>query len=142
MVRVSSTSSSASSRKQSKKKREKSKSKKNKQQKKELKKDKKERQRAERADAWDCDRTDAVRLLRQLLQIDPRAADDLKGVFCAIDNGEIVTVNGLEDKHVKKKLRHLLQALRLTPTEDQGFRTADRKVSFTALFQACLRKAR
>mmetsp|Transcript_9219 Transcript_9219/g.25776 ORF Transcript_9219/g.25776 Transcript_9219/m.25776 type:complete len:379 (-) Transcript_9219:31-1167(-) len=109
---------------------------------KDKKKSKKEKRKAEKAEAWDYDRADTVRLLGQLLEINAGVADELKAVFGAVDEGETVHIDGLEDKRVKKKLRHLLQGLRLTPAEGQGFRTPDRGMSFTALFRSCLREAR
>jgi len=38
-------------------------------------------------------------------------------------------------------LRHLFQALRLEPVQNEGFRTGSLKVSFVSLFQHCLREA-
>lgn len=104
--------------------------------------DKKEKKRIERAESWDCDRIEAKRLLKQLLELDADIADDLEGVFSAIDSGETVRIDGLENKTARKKLRHLLQAFKLMPDDKQGFRTANSKVSFVALFQRCLRETR
>lgn len=115
--------------------------KKAKRQKKEAKQNDKQRRRVERAETWECDRADAKRLLGQLVNLDAEITSELEGVFNAIDEGETVHIDSLENKHVRKKLRHLFQALRLSPIEGQGFRTASSKVSFTALFWSLVRGA-
>lgn len=144
---MSSSSSSESSGKAKKKKKEKDKGKKDKKGKKEKKDkskkdDKKDKKRIERAEAWECDKPEAVRLIKALVQIDSNLDSELEGVFTAIDSGEIVRIDGLENKQVRKKLRHLLQALRLSPADGQAFKSPDKKVSFTALFRNCLKGAR
>lgn len=142
---MSSSSSSESSAKAKKKKKEKDKGKKDKKCKKEKDKskkdDKKNKKRSERAEAWECDKPEAVRLIKALVQIDSSLASELEGVFTSIDSGETVRLDGLENKQVKKKLRHLLQALRLSPADGQAFKSPDKKVSFTALFRICLKGA-
>eukprot|EP00406_Dinophysis_acuminata_P019938 CAMPEP_0179346004 /NCGR_PEP_ID=MMETSP0797-20121207/72347_1 /TAXON_ID=47934 /ORGANISM="Dinophysis acuminata, Strain DAEP01" /LENGTH=421 /DNA_ID=CAMNT_0021060533 /DNA_START=11 /DNA_END=1276 /DNA_ORIENTATION=- len=103
----------------------------------------KQRRREKRAALYTCDRPEAVRLIGQLLQLDDHVADELEPVFSAIDAGEVVCIDGLANKTVRKKLRHLMQALQLTPAEgSQAFRSANIKVSFVAVFRGCLRKAR
>lgn len=132
---------SAPARKKGKEKGKKSKKDKKKAKKSE-KKAKKAEKKAVRAEAWDCDRPEAVRLIKQLLQLDPGTADELRAVFEMIDAGDTVRIDGLESKHVKKKLRHLMQALKLAPVDGQGFKTASKKVSFLSLFTNCLKAAK
>mmetsp|Transcript_91505 Transcript_91505/g.259176 ORF Transcript_91505/g.259176 Transcript_91505/m.259176 type:complete len:387 (+) Transcript_91505:140-1300(+) len=134
-------SSSSSSTRERKPKGKKNKSKKTKKQKTDPKHAKKDQRRSERAAAWEFDRS-AVRLLAQLLQTDVGIADELESVFSSIDTGETVHLDGLENKQVRKKLRHLLKALKLKQADGQGFCTPDRKVSFAAVFERCLREAR
>lgn len=102
---------------------------------------KKDAKRVEQAKEWFCDRLDAVKYTRQLLEIDANVATELEALFEMLDEGEVVRIDGLANKQVKKKLRHLLQALKLTPDGETGFKTPDRKVSFTFLFNDCLRRA-
>lgn len=144
------SSSSSGSSQAGKKKKKGKKEKKSKSEKKAGKKaDKKEEKKAKKAEksskhtqAWEFDRAEVVRLIESLLQLDPRIADELKGVFQQIDTGDTVRIDGLDNKQAKKKLRHLFQALRLLSTEDHGFKTPSRKVSFVDLFQESLGKAR
>lgn len=82
-----------------------------------------------------------MKYTRQLLEIDSNVATELEVLFESLDEGETVRIDGLEDKQVKKKLRHLLQALKLTPVGENGFKTADKKVAFAFLFTDCLRRA-
>eukprot|EP00928_Gymnodinium_smaydae_P003864 TRINITY_DN11367_c0_g4_i1.p1 TRINITY_DN11367_c0_g4~~TRINITY_DN11367_c0_g4_i1.p1 ORF type:complete len:422 (-),score=128.68 TRINITY_DN11367_c0_g4_i1:142-1347(-) len=146
MSSSSSSSSSESAKKQKKKKDKKKKDKKSKKDKskkqKKQKKEAKQRKRAERAEDWQCDRAEGVRLVRQLLELDNNVAEELGPVFEALDEGETVNIDGLENKHVKKKLRHLLQALRLHAVDGKGFKTADPGVSFTSLFESVVKEAR
>lgn len=119
----------------------KKKDKKVKKQKKGAKEESKQKKRAERAEAWDCDRAEAVRLIRQLLEVDKSVASELEGVFDQIDDGITVDLNGLENKTIRKKLRHLMQSLGLVCIDGQGFRSADPKVMFRVVFDACLHNA-
>jgi len=144
-------SSSGSSSGSSKAKRKKDKSKKDKKSKKakKAKKDdkkgkkaKKDDKRIEATKEWFCDRLDAVKYTRQLLEIDSNVATELEVLFESLDEGEVVRIDGLENMQVKKKLRHLLKALKLTPEGENGFKSADRKVSFTTLFSETLRRAK
>lgn len=102
---------------------------------------KKDQKRAERSEKWTCNRADAVRLLCQLQKLGVDVPAELVAVFDAVDNGETVQVEDIGDKQVRKKLRHLFQALRLELVPNEGFRTGSMKVSFVALFQTCLREA-
>lgn len=104
--------------------------------------DKKADKKTKAAEAWECDRPEAVRLLGQLLLLDAGIAEELAGVFESIDGGDVVRIDGLENKQAKKKLRHLMHAFRLPPADGQGFRTASKKVSFLALFRSCADKAK
>lgn len=143
---MASGSSSSSSSEKAKRRKEKAKA--SKKEKKKAKKEKKskkdgakEAKRAKRTEAWECDRKEAARLIQGLLQIED-CLDDLKGVFSALDAGEVVKLDGVHNKQVRKKLRHLLQALRLTTAEgSQSFKSADKHVCFAALFQQCLEEA-
>jgi len=142
-----SSSSSGDKRKKKKKKQKRQAKEDKKKKKKKLKKEKdkkagkKEEKRAERAETWACNRADAVRLLGQLQKLGVDVPAELGAIFGAIDSGETVQVDGIEDKQARKKLRHLFQALRLEPVQNQGFRTGSLKVSFAALFQTCWREA-
>lgn len=138
MASSSSSSSSSGAVKRSKKKAKKQ----EKKERKVRKKEKKTAKRAQRADAWNCDRKGAVRLIRDLLQKES-SVEDLESVFVALDAGEVVRLEGIHDKQLRKKLRHLLQALRLATAEgSQSFKSADLKVSFVVLFKHCLAAAR
>jgi len=127
--------------KKSKKKRDKKAKKK---EDKQAKRDKKVQKCRERAETWSCDREDAVKLVKQLLELDAEIAAELSGtVFAGLDAGEVVRIEGLENKLVKKKLRHLLQALLLVPGDGgQGWKSPDRKVSFQAVFASCVTDAK
>jgi len=120
------------------------KDKKNKKEKKAAKKDDgKEKKRAERALDWNCERSDAVRQIGGLLQLDSNVEEDLQNAFENIDDGETVRLDGLQNKQARKKFRHLLQAFRLTQ-EDNGnaYRSPELKVSFKSIFQECLARAK
>lgn len=129
--------------KQNKKRKKKAKKEnKGKKDKKEKTKEKEHGKKEARLAAWQCDRGNAVRLIKQLLDTDVGVASELTDLFDALDSGELVKLDGLENKLVKKKLRHLLQALRLTPSGTGGFRSADKHVSFRALFDSLLVQAK
>eukprot|EP00443_Scrippsiella_acuminata_P120192 CAMPEP_0115669254 /NCGR_PEP_ID=MMETSP0272-20121206/50901_1 /TAXON_ID=71861 /ORGANISM="Scrippsiella trochoidea, Strain CCMP3099" /LENGTH=403 /DNA_ID=CAMNT_0003107907 /DNA_START=24 /DNA_END=1232 /DNA_ORIENTATION=+ len=140
------SSSSVSSENAAKKKKKHSKEKKAKKVKKKEKKAEKRAKEAEKiaeyTEAWQYDRAESVKLIRQLLTLDSGIADELKPVFELVDKGDVVKIDGLENKQAKKKMRHLLQALRLAPAEGQGFRSASKNVSFRTLFKDCLHDAR
>ncbi|CAK9058727.1 unnamed protein product [Durusdinium trenchii] len=105
--------------------------------------DEKEKKRAERAETWNCERGDAVRQIGALLQLDAAVEEELDGVFEAIDEGETVRIDGLQNKQARKKLRHLLQAFRLTQEENgQAYRSCELKVSFKSIYQECLIRAK
>lgn len=95
----------------------------------------------ERAACWECDRGEAVRLLRSLLQLDAEVAEELGVIFEALDSNAVVRLDSLENKQARKKLRHLMQALQLQPAEG-GFKTPNRKVCFQVLFEALLLEAK
>lgn len=76
-----------------------------------------------------------------MLEIDASVATELEVIFESMDDGEVVRIDGLENVQVKKKLRHLLKALKLTPVGSDGFKSPDRKVAFAYLFGDCLRRA-
>lgn len=105
--------------------------------------DEKERKRIERAESWNCERGDAVRQIGALLQLDAAVEEELDGVFEAIDEGETVRIDGLQNKQARKKLRHLLQAFRLTQEDNgQAYRSCELKVSFKSIYQECLGRAK
>ncbi|CAE7345329.1 YPTC1 [Symbiodinium natans] len=130
--------------KKNKKPKKDKKDKKAKKEKKATKKDDgKEKKRAERALEWNCERGDAVRQIGSLLQLDDSVEEELETVFENIDDGETVRLDGLQNKQARKKLRHLLQAFRLTQ-EDNGnaYRSAEIKVSFKSIYHECLARAK
>jgi len=150
---MSSSSSSSSSSQVKKKKEKKSKKKDKKKDKKSDKKDKKaekktdkkakkEAKRLERTADWDFDRSEVNRLVAQLLQLDEDIADELRAVFQQIDGGDVVRIDGLDNKSARKKLRHLFQSFGLIVAGEQGFRTPTKKVSFVQLFEESLKKAK
>lgn len=137
----SSSSSSSSSVKKKKKKDKKAKKK----DKKAEKQENKQKQRAERAKTWQCDRGEIVRLIKHIIALDPGddPATQMGAIFDALDAGEALHLDGLQDQRARKKLRHLMQAMRLVPLDGGvGFKSADRRVSFSALFATCLELAR
>jgi len=143
-----SSSSSSSSESTAKKGKKDKKNKKGKKEKKDKKKDKKAEKKAKKADkkekkaeSWQCDRREAVRLIASLLSVDAGIEDELGPVFELLDEGDVVRIDGLENKMAKKKLRHLMKAFKLSEVEG-GFKTSSKNVSFTALFQGCLKEAK
>ncbi|CAE8603843.1 unnamed protein product [Polarella glacialis] len=105
--------------------------------------DKKETKRAQNAEGWNCERGDAVKHMIGLLELDSNIDEELEGVFSAIDDGETIRLDGLENKQARKKLRHLLQAFRLIQEDGgQAYRSAEIQVSFSSIFKQCLEKSR
>ncbi|CAJ1357573.1 unnamed protein product, partial [Effrenium voratum] len=77
-----------------------------------------------------------------LLELDASVEEELVGVFEAIDEGELVRIDGLQNKQARKKLRHLLQAFRLTQEENgYAYRSSELKVSFFSIFQESASRA-
>lgn len=98
-----------------------------------------------KAEDWWCERGEGAKYLRQLLELekDPEPLiQELVHLFDRIDSGETVSLDGLEHRQARKKLRHLMQCLRVTPVEQVSFKTPDKAISFKWLFNWCLEKAR
>mmetsp|Transcript_49182 Transcript_49182/g.115024 ORF Transcript_49182/g.115024 Transcript_49182/m.115024 type:complete len:435 (+) Transcript_49182:42-1346(+) len=109
--------------------------------KKEAKDGKKAKKKQERAEQWECDRPEAVRLVIQLLEMDPGVFVELgECIFDKLDANQSVNIETLDSKHLKKKLRHLLKALRIG-SDNTGFTSPDPKVSFRTLFDLCVKDA-
>jgi len=128
--------------KKSKKEKQHRKNMKNKSKSKSKKDDKKaKKEKSDKSAIWDYDRSEAIRLVGQLLSYSADICEELMGVVEALDKGEIVSIDGLENKQIKKKVRHLLQALKLVHIEGKGFQSPNRRVSFAALLDACVSEA-
>mmetsp|Transcript_16168 Transcript_16168/g.34991 ORF Transcript_16168/g.34991 Transcript_16168/m.34991 type:complete len:418 (-) Transcript_16168:99-1352(-) len=142
MAGSSSSSTSTSDKKDKKKKHDKGKKQKSKkEEKKSKKKSKKQEKKEKRSEQWDFDREDAVRHIGQLLLLDSRIDEELLGVFEALDGGDSIQIDGLQNRQARKKLRHLLKTLKMSEGES-GFKTASKKVSFTSIFKTCVAEAR
>ncbi|CAK0812897.1 unnamed protein product, partial [Prorocentrum cordatum] len=96
--------------KKEKKEKKDKKDKKGKKDKKDKKAASKEAQARSRAAAWECDRAEAKRLVKSLLELDAEVAEELGAVFEGLDSGALVRLECVADKQARKKLRHLLQA--------------------------------
>ena len=67
----------------------------------EAKKGKNDDKKIQQAKDWFCDRLDAVKYTRQLLEIDASVATELEVIFESMDDGEVVRIDGLENMQVQ-----------------------------------------
>lgn len=74
-------------------------------------------------------------LIKRLLSLYPDGTSDITFLFNAIDSGEPVDIEELEDQKVKNILQELFEKLQLQKTDD-GYKKTNPEISFMKLFES------
>ncbi|CEM27473.1 unnamed protein product [Vitrella brassicaformis CCMP3155] len=84
-------------------------------------------------DDWFYERGEVERLVRDLLEINGSAGKELVGLLRSIDDGEMVILDGIADKTIRRKVRHLFKAFYLDEpaAKQSGFRKPPKARDFS-----------